>query len=57
MVSPPGMLLDYWVPRHAGVKGNQTADRLARSGSASRFVGPEPVLGLSKRDLSSRIGR
>jgi ribonuclease HI len=35
----------YWVPGHAGVEGNETADRLARSGSASRVVGPEPVLG------------
>jgi ribonuclease HI len=45
----------YWVPGHAGVRGNETADRLARSGSASRFVGPEPVLGVSKRDLSSKM--
>jgi ribonuclease HI len=35
----------YWVPGHAGVKGNETADRLARGGSASSFVGPETVLG------------
>jgi hypothetical protein len=45
----------YWVPGHAGVRGNETADRLARSGSASGFVGPEPALGVSKRDLSSRL--
>jgi hypothetical protein len=47
----------YWVPGHAGVRGNETADRLARSGSASGFVGPEPALGVSKQDLSSKIGR
>jgi hypothetical protein len=47
----------YWVPGHAGVRGNETADRLARSGLASGFVGPEPALGVSKRDLSSKIGR
>jgi hypothetical protein len=40
-----------------GKGGNETADRLARSGSASGFVGPEPALGISKQDLSSKIGR
>jgi hypothetical protein len=47
----------YWVPGHTGVRGNETADGLARSGSASGFVGPEPALGVSKRDFSSKIGR
>jgi hypothetical protein len=44
----------YWVPEHAGARGNETADRLARSDSASGFVGPESALGVSKRDLSSK---
>jgi len=35
----------YWVPGHAGVRGNETADRLARSGSCQRFIGPEPFWG------------
>jgi hypothetical protein len=43
----------YWVPGLAGVRGKETTDWLARNGSARRFVGPEPVLGVSKRDLSS----
>jgi ribonuclease HI len=45
----------YWVPGHAGVRGNEIADRLARCGSASRFVGPEPALGVSWQDLRDRI--
>jgi hypothetical protein len=35
----------YWVPGHAGARGNEIADRLARNGSTQRFVGPEPFLG------------
>jgi ribonuclease HI len=47
----------YWVPGHSGVRGNETADRLTRSGSASKYVGPEPVLEVSKRVPSNKIGR
>jgi hypothetical protein len=39
------------------VRGNDTADGLARSGLATGFVGPEPALGVSKQDLSNKIGR
>jgi len=41
----------FWVPGHAGVRGNEIADGLARGGSALRFHGPEPALGVSRRDL------
>jgi hypothetical protein len=54
MISPPGMLWDFI--GSPGMQGNETADRLARSGSARGFVGPEPALGVSKWDLSSKIG-
>jgi hypothetical protein len=33
------------------------ADRLARNGSASGFVGPEPALGVSQQDLRNKISR
>ena len=29
-----------WVPAHAGVRGEEIADALARDGSVLRFVGP-----------------
>jgi ribonuclease HI len=35
----------YWVPGHAGVRGNEIAEKLARSSSAQGFIGPEPFLG------------
>jgi ribonuclease HI len=35
----------YSICGHAGVKGNEISDRLARVGSAVRFVGPEPAVG------------
>jgi ribonuclease HI len=47
----------YWVPGPAGVRGNEIADGLARCGSASRFVGPEPALGISRQDLRNTINR
>ena len=40
----------YWVPGHAGARGNEFADELARHGSDLRFVGPEPALGISRQE-------
>jgi hypothetical protein len=45
----------YWVPGHAGVRGNEIADMLARSGSVQRFVGPEPFLGVSSQNIRGKI--
>jgi hypothetical protein len=46
----------YWVPGHAGVRGNEIADELARGGSVLEFLGPEPALGVSRRDIKKRLG-
>jgi hypothetical protein len=39
------------------VRGNEIADGLARDGSGRGFLGPEPVLGVSRRDIQSRHSR
>jgi len=40
---------------HAGVRGIEIADELARSGSVQRFVGPEPFLGVSRQNLRRKM--
>jgi ribonuclease HI len=47
----------YWIPGHAGVRGNEIADRLARSGSGQRFIGPEPFLGVSRQNIRRKMKR
>ena len=46
-----------WVPGYAGIRGNKTTDGLERGGSALSFFGPEPALGVSRRDQQMRLGR
>jgi len=45
----------FWIPRHAGIRGNEIANGLVRDSSALRFLGPEPALGVSRRDLQKRL--
>ena len=45
----------FWVPGHCGVEGNERADELARQGSSSTFVGPEPFLGTSKSAIKQEL--
>ena len=48
----------HWVPGHAaGVQGNEITDKLTRDGSALKFVGLEPALGVSMQDIRRRIRR
>ena len=45
----------YWVPGHAGVRGNDIADRLTRSGPGQRFIGPESFLGVSRQSIRRKL--
>ena len=47
----------YWDPGRAGVRGNEIADGLARGGSAVGFLGPEPVLGVSRQVIKKRLNQ
>jgi ribonuclease HI len=47
----------FWVLGHAGVRGNEIADGLARDGSALGFLGPKPALGVSSCDIRKRLKR
>jgi len=47
----------YWIPGHAGVPGNEIAGELGRADSVLGFRGPEPSLGVSRRDIWGWISR
>jgi ribonuclease HI len=41
----------FRIPGHVRVRGNEITNELARGGLAKQFVGPEPVLGVSRQNI------
>lgn len=44
-----------WIPSHRGFSGNEAADLLAREGSTTPFIGPEPAIRVPYSNLKLRI--
>ena len=57
MISETNKVTLVWVPGHSNVQGNEKADELARKGSETDFVGPEPAMGLHANTMVRLLKR
>lgn len=44
-----------WVPGHEGIAGNERADELARRGSETPLLGPEPAVGIAGCQVKKEV--
>jgi ribonuclease HI len=44
-------VVHFWIPGHAGVRGSEITDGLARGSFVLGFLGPELALGVSRREI------
>ena len=45
----------YWVPGRARVRGNEISNKLTRDGFIQQFVGPEPFLAVSRKNIRRKM--
>jgi hypothetical protein len=45
----------FWIPGHAGIRGNEIADEFAREGSLYQFAGPQPAFRIFRKNKNEKM--